>query len=137
MTATAEPAAYNGGMVRRNPTARPPRLDVVLSEQERRQRIAYAIRKYREGRSMSPPQLAEKVGRSRGTINDWEAGRSTPSLADLGPLSSALQVDPRVFAELPAIPADPYADYLVDQTVGLAVGEGLRRSRERGDGEGQ
>jgi DNA-binding transcriptional regulator YiaG len=61
-----------------------------LSEEERKRRIAYVIESTRRRRGMTPPQLAELVGRSRGTINDWEAGRSTPSLVDLGPLCVAL-----------------------------------------------
>jgi transcriptional regulator with XRE-family HTH domain len=106
------------------------RLAAMLSEEERKARIAYVIRMAREHRGLTPPQLADKVGRGRGTVNDWEAERSTPSLVDLGPLCAALSVEPRIFAELPPIPADPIAEYLVP-TAESAVEEGTRRGRKR------
>lgn len=85
----------------------------LLSEAERRARIAYYIRRGRERRNWSPPRLADAVGRSRSTVNDWESGKSTPSLADLGPICDALRLDPRVFVELPPIPDDQLGPYLV------------------------
>jgi transcriptional regulator with XRE-family HTH domain len=106
------------------------RLAVVLSEQERKARIAYLIETARERRGLTPPQLGERVGRSRGTVNDWEANRSTPSLVDLGPLCAALGIEPRAFAELPAIPADPLAEYLIAAAESGVV-EGIRRARRR------
>lgn len=106
------------------------RVAAVLPEEERKRRIAFVISTALARRNMTPPQLAEKVGRSRGTVNDWETGRSTPSLVDLGPLCVALNVDPKVFAELPPIPADPLADYLLP-AVESGVTEGLRRARRR------
>lgn len=105
-------------------------LAVVLSEQERKIRIAYLIATARTRRGLTPPELGEKVGRQRGTINDWEANRSTPSLVDLGPLCAALGLEPRAFAELPAIPADPLAEYLIP-TADSGVAEGIRRARRR------
>jgi transcriptional regulator with XRE-family HTH domain len=106
------------------------RLAAVLSEEERKRRIAYAIDNTMTRRGMGPPQLAAKVGRSRGTVNDWVANRSTPSLVDLGPLCAALQVKPELFAELPPIPDDPHADYLLDAAE-AGVEEGKRRGRSR------
>jgi transcriptional regulator with XRE-family HTH domain len=106
------------------------RLAAVLTEEERKARIAYAIESAMLRRGMTPPQLATKVGRSRGTVNDWVAKRSTPSLVDLGPLCVALNVKPELFAELPPIPADPLAEYLLD-AVESGGAEGLRRGRSR------
>lgn len=110
--------------------ARRVRLAAVLTEEERKARIAYAIESAMLRRGMTPPQLAAKVGRSRGTVNDWVAKRSTPSLVDLGPLCAALNVKPELFAELPPIPADPLADYLLD-AIESGGEEGLRRGRSR------
>jgi transcriptional regulator with XRE-family HTH domain len=107
---------------------RPPSLRVVISDTERKSRLAYAIRHARERRGMTPPQLAEAVGRGRGTVNDWEAGKSAPSLLDLGPLCAALKVDPRLFADLPEEPASPVDDYLI-QVASEGVQEGLRRAK--------
>lgn len=106
------------------------RLAAMESEQERKRRIAYVIRSTRERRGMTPPQLGAKVGRGRGTINAWESGQSTPSLVDLAPLCLALGLDPAVFAELPAIPADPIAAYLRDAAAEAAE-EGAERARTR------
>lgn len=102
----------------------------LLPEQERKARVAYVIRTARERRGLTPPQLAEKVGRGRGTVNDWEAGRSTPSLVDLGPLCVALGLEPRAFAELPAIPEDPILAFLLP-AADSGVEEGVRRARRR------
>jgi transcriptional regulator with XRE-family HTH domain len=85
----------------------------LLPEAERRARIAYYIRRGRERRGWSPPQVADAVGRSRGTVNDWESGKSTPSLADLGPICYALRLTPQLFVELPPIPDDQLGPYVV------------------------
>lgn len=105
-------------------------LAAVLSEEERKARIAYVIESAMLRRNLTPPQLASRVGRSRGTVNDWIAQRSTPSLVDLGPICAALELDARVFAALPAIPVDPLADYLLASAEGAAA-EGVRRARRR------
>lgn len=107
----------------------------LLPEEERKRRVAYVIRRARESRGLTPPQLAERVGRQRGTVNDWEAGRSTPSLVDLGPLCAALQLEARAFAELPPIPVDPIVEFLLP-TAESAGEEGVRRARRRLAGEG-
>lgn len=106
----------------------PPTLSLVGSEVDRKARLAYAIRIAREKRGLTPPQLAERLGRSRGTINDWESGKSAPSLLDLGPLCEVLGADPRLFADLPPEPVSPVEEYLVRQTVEEGLAEGLRRA---------
>lgn len=109
----------------------PTRLALVEVDAERKERLAYAIRTARERRDMTPPQLAERLGRSRGTINDWESGKSAPSLLDLGPLCRVLGADPRLFADLPPIPASPVDEYLVEQAVAEGLEEGLRRAARK------
>lgn len=120
---------YGGNTPVRSPL-RALRLATMLTEQERKERIGYVIRTARERRGLTPPELAEKVGRSRGTINDWEAARSSPNMVDLGLICAALEIEPRVFAELPAIPVDPIAEYLIP-TAASGVEEGMRRGRRR------
>lgn len=121
-------------MMHARPVFLPRRLRPVLSEKERKARLAYAIRTAREARGLTPPQLAQRMGRQRGTVNKWESGASAPSLLDLGPLCEALAVDARLFADLPAIPPpSPVLEYLVAEEV-LAeaaesgVREGVRRA---------
>jgi transcriptional regulator with XRE-family HTH domain len=99
----------------------------VEQDAARKQRLAYAIRVAREQRGLTPPQLAERLERSRGTINDWESGKSAPSLLDLGPLCVALGVDPRLFADLPTEPPSPVLEYLIQDAVRKGVEEGLRQ----------
>lgn len=106
------------------------RLASMLTEQERKERIAYVIRTTLARRGMKAPELGRRVGRGRGTILDWAAGRSTPSLVDLGPLCIALGLDPTVFAELPPIPADPLASYL-REIAPEAAAAGIARGRTR------
>lgn len=130
MTGAIARLADYGPNDRAGATGRRVRLASVLPEQDRKARIAYAIENAMLRRHLTPPQLAERVGRSRGTVNDWIAGRSTPSLVDLGPLCAALSVDPKLFAELPPIPVDPLAEYLLE-VAESGVAEGVRRATSR------
>jgi transcriptional regulator with XRE-family HTH domain len=106
-----------------------PSLAVVLSEEERKARLAYWIREMRTQRRLTPPRLALLIGVGRSTVNKWEAGAQVPSMIWLGPLSMALRVDPRLFADLPAIPPRGGAEYLVDEAVRSGLEEGRRRAR--------
>lgn len=110
---------------------KPLRLLDVGSDVDRKARLAYAIRRAREISGLTPPQLAERLGRARGTINDWESGKSAPSLLDLGPLCEVLGADPRLFADLPPEPVSPVDEYLVGRTVQEGLQEGLRRAGPR------
>lgn len=97
-------------------------------EMERRGRLAYAIRRAREKRGMTPPQLAERLGVARGTVNEWESGKSVPSMLYLGPLCVALSADPRLFADLPEEPPSPVDQYLIE-TAQEAARTGLQRAK--------
>jgi len=108
-----------------------PTLSLVLTEEERKARLAYWIRDIRFRRGLTPPKLAELVGVARSTVNKWESGDQVPSMIWLGPIAAALSVDPRLFADLPAIPPNAAADYLVDLAVASGVEEGRRRARAR------
>jgi len=105
-----------------------PRLAAVLGEEERRARLAYWIRDMRFRRGLTPPKLADLVGVTRSTVNKWESGEQVPSMIWLGPLSTALRVDPRLFADLPPIPPNAAADYLVEDAVESGLEEGRRRA---------
>ena len=110
------------GAVRIVPTL--PTLSLMLSEQERQERLAYWIGDIRRQRGLTPPKLARLVGVVRSTVNKWESGDQVPSLIWLGPLSKALGVDARLFADLPPIPPRGGVDYLVD-VVEEAMEEGI------------
>src|SRR5690348_8257387 len=105
-----------------------PRLSPVLGEEERRARLAYWIRDIRFRRGLTPPKLADLVGVTRSTVNKWESGEQVPSMIWLGPLATALRVDPRLFADLPPIPPNAAADYLVEEAVASGLAEGRRRA---------
>jgi transcriptional regulator with XRE-family HTH domain len=107
-----------------------PTLALVLSEQERKDRLAYWVRDTMDRRGLTSPKVAERVGVSRSTVTAWAAGRSVPSMIYLGPLAAALRVDPRLFADLPVIPPSGAAEYLVDAAES-GVEEGVRRGRQR------
>jgi transcriptional regulator with XRE-family HTH domain len=108
-----------------------PTLALVLSEEERRARLAYWIRDIRFRRGLTPPKVATAIGVSRSTVNAWETGRQVPSMLWLGPLANALRVDPRLFADLPPIPPSGAAEYLVEEAAAAGVEEGIRRARLR------
>lgn len=113
-----------------------PSLSLVLSEEERRARLAYWIRDMRFRRGLTPPKLASLIGVGRSTVNKWEQGTQVPSMIWLGPLAAALRVDPRLFADLPAIPPSGAAEYLVEQAVASGTEEGIRRARQAPAPEG-
>lgn len=96
-------------------------------EMDRKRRLGYAIRRAREKRDLSAPQLADLIGVGRDTVNAWERGDSVPSMLYLGPLCSALLVDPRLFADLPEEPPSPVDDYLLVQEATL---RGIVRAQE-------
>lgn len=107
-----------------------PSLALVLSEEERKSRLAYWIRDMRLQRKLTPPKLAAQIGVGRGTVNKWEKGTQVPSMIWLGPLAVALRVDPRLFADLPPIPPSGAAEYRVEQAVASGAQEGIRRARQ-------
>lgn len=110
------------------PTA--PTLRLMVSEKERAARLAYWLRDVRLRRGLTPPELADLIGSSRGTVNKWEGGEQVPSLLWLGPICAALSVDPRLFADLPSIPPSPASEYLVEQAVTEGTEQGKRRARQ-------
>lgn len=106
-----------------------PRLALVTTEEERERRLAYWIRQLRlDIPGLTPPKVAKVVGVAASTVNAWEKGRQVPSMIWLGGLTKALRVDPKIFAELPPIPPNAAAAYLVDVTLEDAVEEGRRRA---------
>lgn len=117
-------ANYGGRIIPTLPT-----LALVLDEEERKERLAYWIRDTMDRRRLTPPKVAERIGVSRSTVTAWAAGRAVPSMIYLGPLSAALSVDPRLFADLPAIPPSGAAEYLVAEAVHSGMEEGRRRAR--------
>ena len=100
-----------------------------LMEVERGQLLARYIREARERKGLTPPQLAQKVGVFRGTVNDWEKGESVPNLLMLGPLCDALGVTADLFRRLPSAPRSPLEDYL--EEVEEAQSRARQRVRER------
>lgn len=95
-------------------------------EEERRGRLAAAIRMARERRGMTVAELADALGVAHSTIYGWESGDKAPSLLALGPLCDALGVTPDLFRDLPAEPPSPVEAYLVQ-----AAGEGARLGAQR------
>src|SRR3990167_3801523 len=120
---------YNGAKTSVGIVPTLPTLAMVLSEEERRARLAYWISDMRRRRGLTPPKLAARVGVSRSTVNNWESGEQVPSMIWLGALAEALRVDPRLFADLPPIPPSGAAEYLVEEAWAGGAAEGRRRAR--------
>lgn len=82
-----------------------------------KRRFAYALRRARERRELTPPQLAALLGVTPGTVNRWEKPeeKDAPSILALGRLCTALGVKPELFADLPEEPPSPVDDYLLVQ----------------------
>lgn len=126
------PATSAHGCVSAGPEGRPILWDVNETEDERKRRFAYALRRAREKRGLTPPQLADRMGVVRGTINRWEdpERKDAPSILQLGSLCAALGVDPRLFAVLPPEPPSEVDDYLVSATL-EGLEEGMRAPRRQ------
>lgn len=50
------------------------------------------LREYREKRGMTQLQVAVAIGKTPGTVYNWEAGKSVPDAEDLGKLETLLGV---------------------------------------------
>ena len=100
-------------------------------EMDRKRRLGYAIRRAREQRGMSPPELATRIGVARDTVNAWERGDSVPTLLLLGPLCEALRVKPELFAVLPDEPASPVDDFLLVVEATHRAADTARRPRRK------
>lgn len=105
-----------------------PESDVECSpmEEERKGRLAGAIRMARERRGLTVYELADALHVAHSTVYGWESGAKTPSLLMLGPLCDALGVSPELFRDLPAQPPSPVEAYLVQ-----AAEEGARLGVQR------
>jgi transcriptional regulator with XRE-family HTH domain len=133
MQAIVTTRGYDGPLVGQLGVAwrlRPLTLGLPMSDIERKQRIAYAIRSAREERRLTRPQLADAVGVGRGAVSDWENGETLPSLLNLGPLCDALSVDADLFAHPPEIPVSPVRRYLrevAEQAADVAIDAALEQ----------
>lgn len=87
---------------------------MALSEVEKKERIAFAIRKTIEFREIRVSRLAKLIGRSPNTIHRWSNGETLPNAIDIGILSAALMVDPVLFIYPPPPPRNPIDDYLIE-----------------------
>lgn len=68
---------------------------------ERRAALGRALRRARVWRNLTQDDLAVRIGTSGRTISRWETGAAVPSLLDLGPLCTALDVPPDYFRRAP------------------------------------
>ena len=100
---------------------------------ERKARFVYALRRAREKRGLTPPQLADRLRVSRGTVNRWEdpLRKDAPSILMLGVLCEKLGVEPRLWAVLPPEPPSEVDDYLVEEATLDGIARGLGRPRRR------
>jgi transcriptional regulator with XRE-family HTH domain len=101
----------------------------MLSQEERKVRLAYWIRDTMFRQRLTAPKVAGKCGVSRSTVTNWAAGRQIPSMIYLGPLTEALSVDAQLFADLPEIPPSGAAAYLHEARESGAE-EGIRRAHQ-------
>jgi transcriptional regulator with XRE-family HTH domain len=90
-------------------------LRVVLTDTEREERLAYAIAEAMRRRRLTPPKVAQMIGKSADTVRRWANGRNGPSALDIDPLAAALGVDPMYLIRPPEIPAYPLDAFLVDE----------------------
>lgn len=56
--------------------------------------VATTLKTSRAKAGLTQCALAARIGRSTGTVANWEAGRGSPTMADLYALAAAFAVDP-------------------------------------------
>jgi transcriptional regulator with XRE-family HTH domain len=98
-----------------------------MTDVERRERLAFAIRAAMAGRTAQEIAVVIEPKRSKETIARWARGETVPSALDVGPLARALGVRAELLIDPPALPAYPLEDYLIDAAES-GVEEGLRRA---------
>jgi len=69
-------------------------MPLVIPDDDRKQRLAYAIRAVMASQGLSPEDVAGAIepSKSAETIARWRRGQTTPSAVDVGPLARALGV---------------------------------------------
>jgi hypothetical protein len=104
-----------------------------MTDVERKDRLAFAIRAAMGKRSAQEIADAMTPRKSKETVARWARGSTIPSALDIGPLARALGVRSELLVDPPAMPSYPLSEYLVDEAVavGQVQGRGLaRRPRE-------
>lgn len=105
-------------------------VGAVLTDKDRRERLAFAIRAAMGKRTAQDIADAMNPHRSKETVARWARGETVPSALDVGPLAAALGVRVELLVSPPEVPSYPLADYLVDAAVASGVREGRRRASE-------
>lgn len=111
-------------------------LRLVDTDDEMKERLAFAIRVALLQKRWKPPDLARALGRDPSTVTRWADGTSVPNLLMIEPLAKALGVEPKYLYHPEEIPTD-YPLSLVRQATPAAVEEGARRARSRRGESGQ
>lgn len=106
-----------------------------MTDVERRERLAFAIRTAMAGRTAQEISDAIEPRRSKETIARWARGETVPSALDVGPLATALGVRIELLVSPPAVPSYPLSEYLVDVAIAEGVEVGKRRARQPQAGE--
>lgn len=109
-----------------------PTLSLVAPETDadRRARLVYWIKKGMERVGIrDEATFARAIGAPTSTVNRWLSPQATavPPLTWLGAISSALNLDPLVFALLPAIPDDPLAPFALDAPTDISTATAAAR----------
>lgn len=110
-----------------------PTLRIVLSDVERRERLAFAISEAMRRNGQTPPKVAKLVGKSAETVRRWRDGETTPDILDVAPLAEALGVRVDYLVTPPPVPDYPIEEYLVRGAAEDAVTEGIDRAQLRRD----
>jgi hypothetical protein len=102
----------------------------VVTDAERRERLAFAIRAAMGKRTAQQIAEAMEPSRSKETVARWARGETVPSALDIGPLAVALGVRIELLVAPPELPTYPLDEYLLDAAAS-GVEEGIRRARSR------
>lgn len=102
-----------------------------MTEEERQERLAYALTEIMRRKGMSARALARAMGKDPATVNRWAKGQAAPSILVARDLADALGVRVELLIDPPAIPEYPLSEYLLREAAESGIDEGLRRDRQR------
>lgn len=105
-----------------------------VTDAERRDRLAFAIRAAMGKRSAQDIAAAIRPTKSKETIARWARGETVPSALDVGPLATALGVKIDLLVNPPALPNYPLDDYLLEVADSAAEAAHRRASNGRAAG---
>lgn len=94
-----------------------------MQDVDAKKKLSFALMWAMWQRDVTPPKLAQAIGKSPDAVRRWRDGESAPSVLDVASLARALGVRVDYFTNPPEVPDYPFDDFMIP-------GEGFPTLRE-------